>query len=245
MSDRQRAPAKRRRGLFLGITFLLLLCLLTTCVVVAQSSRYAGGQAEPSDPPERASMSGASEPTASPTPSESRPAATPWRKVHWRAGARANQIVGLHYPPKPPPRTARADPLRAGIALLAALDSTNPAAWKPGRNPLRPYMTARLDRIYTPRKGGETGSTGGKAEGGTGATKLPKGGSATYRFYCYVPDGHTRSEVTVACGYHVRVESASGKLYREDTGPQQQLTVKRGDDGWRVARIGSATRVGD
>lgn len=244
MSDRQRAPAKRRRGLVLGITLLLLLGLLTTCVVVAQTSRYAGGRTRPSDPPPRASMSGTDQPTATPTPSERRPAATPWRKAHWHAGARANQIVGLHYPPKPSPRTARADPLRAGIALLAALDSTNPTAWKPGRNPLRPYMTARLDRIYTPRKGGETGSTSDTGRG-TGATKLPKGATATYRFYCSVPDGSTHSRVTVACGYHVRVERASGKLYREDTGPQQQLTVRRGDDGWRVARIGATTRVGD
>lgn len=229
----------RRRGLVLGIVLLLLLCLLTTCVVVAQSSRYTGDQPEPADTPRRASIGGTGDPTtASPTPSESRPRAAPWRKVHWHAAVRTNQIIGIRYPPKPPPRKARADPLRAGIALLAALDSTNPVAWKPGSNPLRAYMTARLDRIYTPTK---------KGQGAVhdGPVKLPKGGTATYRFYCYVPDGYTATKVTVACGYHVRVRRASGKLYRQDTSPQQQLTVKRADDGWRVARIGSATPAGD
>lgn len=242
MSTPSPARRKSRRGLVLGVILLALFALLTTCVVVAQSNRYTGATGAPADTPRRASLTATSPSAAESSPVNSGPPAIPWRKVHWTKAVQANQIIALHYPPKPSPKAARRDPLRVGVALLGALDSTNPQAWRPGANPLRPYMTPALNKLYTPTK--STHTPEGEDPGAAGR-RLPKGGKAVYEFYCHVPSSHAKKRVTVICGYHVRVTTASGTVFREANSATQRLTVRRMSDGWRVDRIQAAGRHGD
>ena len=215
-----------------------LLALLATCVVAAQLRGSRSGTSTGAGPtaPSRASL-GSSE---SATPEDSGPPATPWRKTSWRKATKRNQIIGLTLPPKPPASTARKDPQRVSVALLAGMDSTNPSEWEPGVNPLRSYMSTSLAKIYTPEDGGEEGedSSGGAVE------KLPENAEARYEFYCYVAE-HTKKTVVSHCGYHVKVSSA-GKALREETGVEQRVTAKRTEDGWRVAKLAPASgRGGD
>lgn len=225
-----------RRTVLLVAALGGLLAVLATCVVVAQTRGPAGDDGVVGAPtaPSRASLSS----SASPTPEDSGPPATPWQKASWREATKKNQIIGITVPPKPASATARKDPLRVSVALLAALDSTNPAAWKPGVNPLKAYMSAELAKTYTPREGGE----GGEDPGDTSVAKRPEGAEASYEFYCYVAD-HEKKTVVSRCGFHVEVTS-SGTILREENGVEQLVTAKRTKDGWRVTRLQPATSPG-
>ncbi|HEX6445422.1 MAG TPA: hypothetical protein VF053_10065 [Streptosporangiales bacterium] len=235
-------PARRRprlsRGLKVAIVLLVLLIVLATCVAVGQSGRFSGRPAggTTSSPPPRASLSS----SASSSPEDSGPPATPWQRVSWHDGVRRNLIVALHYPPKPDVTTARKDPVRVGIAVIAALDSTDPTSWKPGVNPLRGYMSHALAKQYTPAKRKGDGEDPGTTSGGN----LPKGATAAYEFYCHVVS-HATDTVAVVCGYHVTTRSSTGATVRDDDSVDQRVTARHGGDGWRVARIQSASSGGD
>jgi hypothetical protein len=236
-------PARRRprlsRGLKIAIALLVLLVVLATCVAVGQSGRFSGrpaGGTTSSPPPPRASLSS----TASSSPENSGPPATPWQRVSWHDGVHRNLIVSIHYPPKPDVAIARKDPVRVGIAVIAALDSTDPNSWKPGVNPLRGYMSPALAKQYTPAKSKGNGEDPGTTTGGN----LPKGATAAYEFYCHVTS-HAADTVVSACGYHVRTRSSAGRTIRDDDSVDQRITAQHGKDGWRVARIESASSGGD
>lgn len=234
-------PTRRRprlsRGLKVAIVLLVLLVVLATCVAVGQSGRFSGQPAggTTSAPPPRASLSG----SASPSPEDSGPPATPWQRVSWHDGVHRNLIVAIHYPPKPGDAAARKDPVRVGVALIAALDSTDPGSWKPGVNPLRGYMAPALAKQYTPAKHKGDGEDPGTTTGGN----LPKGATAAYEFYCHVASHSGRTVVSV-CGYHVTTRSSTGRTIRDDDSVDQRITAQRGKDGWRVARIESASSGG-
>lgn len=219
------------------VVLVALLGLLTTCVVVAQTGNYRSQQLgdDPSAAPERASMSD----NGGVSPENSGPPATPWQKVRWQKAAKKNQIIGVEMPPNPAARKARQDPLRVSVALLAAIDSTNPAAWRPGQNPLRGYMSPALDRVYTPPKG-----EGEEAEdpGDNAAKKLPAGATASYEFYCHVAS-HAKAKVVSQCAFHVRTTKAD-KTLRDEDGVEQLVTAKHTDGGWRVTRIEPAAESG-
>lgn len=225
-SQRRSRP---RRGVLLVIVLGGLLAVLATCVVVAQTRGTGPDDAGSIEPtaPSRASLSS----SASPTPEYSGPPATPWQQASWRKATKKNQIIGVTVPPKPASSTARKDPLRVSVALLAALDSTNPSAWKPGTNPLSAYMSPTLAKTYTPGEGGEEGEDPGDAT----AEKLPGGAEARYEFYCHVAS-HEKKTVVSQCGFHVKVTS-SGKVVREEEGVDQRVTAKLAKDGWRVSRL--------
>ncbi|MBO0890336.1 MAG: hypothetical protein J2P14_05440 [Acidothermales bacterium] len=236
-------PARPRRprlsrGLKLAIVLLALLVVLATCVVVGQSGRFSGQSTggTTSSPPPRASLTS----SASPSPENSGPPATPWQRVAWQNGVRRNLIVGLRYPPKPAGTIARADPVRVGIAFVAGLDSTDPSAWKPGVNPLKGYLSAALARQYTPNKGAGNGEDSGASGGGN----LPAGATASYEFYCHVVS-HAAATVVSVCSYHVTTRSAAGRTIRDDQSVSQRVTAQHGRDGWRVSRIEAAQSGGD
>lgn len=230
-----------RRSVLLVAVLGGLLALLATCVVAAQlrGSRSDTSTGVEPTAPSRASLSS----SASATPEDSGPPATPWQEASWRKATKRNQIIGVTVPPKPSASTARKDPLRVSVALLAGLDSTDPAEWKPGVNPLRSYMSTSLARTYTPEDNGEEGEEG-EDSGGTAVEKLPENATARYEFYCYVAE-HTKKTVVSHCGYHVKV-TLSGKALREETGVEQRVTAKHAKDGWRVSRLAPASgRGGD
>lgn len=235
-------PARRRprlsRGMKVAIVLLVLLVVLATCVAVGQSGRFSGRPSggTASSPPPRASISG----TASSSPENSGPPATPWQRVSWRDGVRRNLIVAIHYPPKPTVRTARKDPVRVGIAVITALDSTDSSTWKPGVNPLRGYMSTALAKQYTPGKGAGNGEDPGTSTGGN----LPAGATAAYEFYCHVAS-HKSDTVVSVCSYHVTTRSSAGRTVRDDDSIGQRITARHGKDGWRVARIQAASSGGD
>lgn len=232
----RRGPS--RRALVLGVVLAAVFALLATCVVVAQRGDYSGnrlGGTPGTDAPSRASMSA----SASSSPVDSGPPATPWQRVDWRKAVKRNQIISLTVPPEPSVTAARKDPLRVGVALLGAQDSTNPGAWKPGVNPLRGYMTPTLSRAYTPPKTAEEGED----PGDQGPERLPEGAKASYEFYCHVAS-HKKAVVVAVCAFHVRVVEA-GKVTREEDSADQQLTVRRTKGGWRVDRIDAATSQRD
>lgn len=237
-------PARRgprlSRGLKVAIVLLLLLVVLATCVAVGQSGRFSGRPAggTTSSPPPRASLRSSA--SASSSPENSGPPATPWQRVSWHDGVHRNLIVAMHYPPKPSATTARRDPLRVGIAVVAGLDSTDPSTWKPGVNPLEGYMSAALARQYTPGKGAGDGEDAGASGGGN----LPAGATAAYEFYCHVAS-HAADTVVSVCGYHVKTRSAAGRTIRDDDSISQRVTARHGKDGWRVARIEAAASGGD
>ena len=235
---RQRRPRRVSRGLKIAVVLLALLVVLATCVVVGQSGRFSGQPSggTTSSPPARASLSS----SARPSPENSGPPATPWRRVAWHDGIRHNLIVAVHYPPKPAVAIARKDPVRVGIAVVAGLDSTDPSTWKPGVNPLEGYMSAALAKQYTPGKGAGNGEDSGASGGGN----LPAGATASYEFYCHVAS-HTAHTVVSVCGYHVITRSAAGRTIRDDDSIGQRVTARHGKDGWRVARIQSASSGGD
>lgn len=221
-----------RRLLVLGIALAALFVLLVTCVVVAQSGNYGDEPIGGGDRPSRASHSASAS-------EDSGPPATPWQQISWRDGTKKNQIIAISLPPKPSTAKARKDPLRVSVALLAALDSTNPGEWRPGVNPLRGYMSPRLDKTYTPPKG-----EGGEGEdpGDSGAKKLPDGAQADYEFYCHVAS-HSKKSVVSRCAFHVTTSSAD-KVLRDEDGVEQDVTAKRARDGWRVAQIEPTTGAG-
>lgn len=227
-SQRRSGP---RRSVLLVIVLGGLLAVLATCVVVAQTRGTGTGDEGTGGgvptAPSRASLSS----SASPTPEDSGPPATPWQKASWRKATKKNQILGMTVPPRPASSSARKDPVRVSVALLAALDSTNPSAWKPGTNPLSAYMSPTLAKTYTPKEGGEEGEDPGDVT----TEKLPKGAKASYEFYCHVAD-HEKKTVVSQCGFHVRVTS-SGKVVREEEGVEQLVTAKLAKDGWRVSRL--------
>lgn len=234
-----RRPRRISRGLKLAIVLVALLVVLATCVVVGQSGRFSGqptGGATSSPPPPRASLTS----SAIPTPQDSGPPATAWQRVSWRDGVRKNLIVAIRYPPKPSVSTARKDPVRVSIAVVTALDSTAPSTWKPGVNPLRAYMSTALARRYTPAKRKDDGED----PGGSDAGNLPKGATASYEYYCHVAS-HTKTTVVTICAYHVTTRSAAGREIRDDDSIEQRITAQHGKDGWRVARIQSASSGGD
>lgn len=234
----RRRPRRLSRGLKLAIVLLALLVVLATCVVVGQSGRFSGQPpgAATASPPPRASL----HTTTSPSPENSGPPATPWQRVSWHDGVRRNLIVAIHYPPKPAVTTARKDPVRVGVAVVAALDNSDPSSWKSGRNPLRGYMSSALAKQYTPGKG----SGDGEDPGASGGGNLPAGATAAYEFYCHVAS-HTSATVVSVCGYHVTTRSAAGRTIRDDDSISQRITAQHGRDGWRVARIQAAASGGD
>lgn len=235
---RQRRPRRIPRGLKIAVVLLALLLVLATCVVVGQSGRFSGQPpaGATSSPPARASLGS----SASASPENSGPPATPWRRVAWHDGVRHNLIVALRYPPKPAAAIARKDPVRVGIAVVAGLDSTDPSTWKPGVNPLEGYMSAALAKQYTPRRHAGDGEDIGASGGGN----LPEGATAAYEFYCHVAS-HKAHTVVSVCGYHVTTRSAAGKTIRDDDSIGQRVTARHGKDGWRVARIQAASPGGD
>src|SRR3954454_24789889 len=117
-------PTRRRprlsRGLKVALVLLARLVVLATCVAVGQSGRFSGRPAggTTSSPPPRASLTS----SASSSPEDSGPPATPWQRVSWHHGVHRNLIVAIRYPPRPGVTIARKDPVRVGIAVIAALD---------------------------------------------------------------------------------------------------------------------------
>lgn len=231
------ARRRPRRVIVLGVALLAVLGLATTCVVVAQTGDFDDDRIGGSEPtaPSRASMSD----NGAATPEDSGPPATPWQQVRWRDAAKKNQIIGITLPPKPPAEQARKDPLRVSLVLLATLDSTNPDEWKPGVNPLRGYMSASLDKAYTPPK---RDAAGDDEDPGDGAAKLPAGAEAEYEFYCHVAS-HSKKRVVSQCGFHVRTTS-DRKVLRDERGVVQRVTATRAEDGWRVNRMVPVTGPG-
>lgn len=221
----------------LGVVLAVLLGVLATCVVVAQTGNYRSNQLGDgsTEPPRRASM-GVSDGAS---PENSGPPATPWQRVDWRKATKKNQIIGVELPPRPSAAKARKDPLRVSVALVSAMDSTNPADWRPGTNPLRGYMSPAMDKTYTP---GKDGTDDGEDPGVPGTDKLPEGATAQYEFYCHVAS-HAKARVVSQCAFHVRTASKD-KTFRDEDGAEQLVTAKRMDDGWRVTEIEPAAGTG-
>lgn len=228
-----------RRSLLLGVVLIGLLVVLTTCVVAAQVGPFGNDEAGTSGGSDGSGPASLS-PSASPTPEDSGPPATPWEQADWRKGVKKNQIIGVEIPPKPAASTARKDPLRVSVATLAALDSTNPSEWNAGPNPLAGYMSPSLAETYTPQKA----SSGGEGVPDDPAgDRLPSGAKASYEFYCHVAS-HTKKAVVSQCGYRVTTTSSSGKVLREADGLDQKVTAKLAKDGWRVSSLEPVTGPG-